>query len=119
MSPEQLQNQKFKLESSLHELRSRLVISRGGELDRVQAAYDHYNRSDSSHAQLITDKDLDFQLSEIEIENLNQVELALLRIQSNTYGLCLTCHKLIALERLIAMPEARLCISCESIEHQL
>jgi DnaK suppressor protein len=45
--------------------------------------------------------------------NLDDVEHALGRIDAGTYGTCERCGKEIALERLEAVPFARLCIDCK------
>ena len=48
-------------------------------------------------------------------QNLKQVELALQRITSGDYGLCLHCDEPIAIARLQAQPFASLCIECQSL----
>lgn len=49
---------------------------------------------------------------------LNQVEEALGRIDDNTYGICELCGQPIHIERLRAIPYARLCIQCKAREEQ-
>jgi DnaK suppressor protein len=44
------------------------------------------------------------------------IDLALRRIEEKTYGLCETCGKSIKVERLKAVPWARLCIACKEAE---
>ena len=44
------------------------------------------------------------------------IDLALRRIEEKTYGLCETCGKPIRVERLKAVPWARLCIACKEAE---
>lgn len=45
---------------------------------------------------------------------LGEVEGALERLRKGTYGICESCKKPISERRLSALPEARLCIKCES-----
>ena len=45
---------------------------------------------------------------------LVQVELAIQRIKSDTYGLCLSCDENIPVPRLVAQPFASLCVDCQS-----
>ncbi len=45
---------------------------------------------------------------------LKQVDAALKRIKSDSYGLCLVCDEPIALPRLDAHPPAANCITCQS-----
>lgn len=50
---------------------------------------------------------------------LDQVELALHRLDEGSYGICARCGKEIGLERLEAHPSATFCITCQSeVEHQ-
>ncbi|MBP2644730.1 MAG: yocK [Firmicutes bacterium] len=44
---------------------------------------------------------------------LGEVEAALTRLENNTYGTCETCRQPIAMERLEALPWAKLCIDCQ------
>src|SRR3989344_3576058 len=50
---------------------------------------------------------------ELTLENqLKDVDAALERVQEGEYGICEKCEAPIALERLKASPEARLCSQC-------
>ena len=49
---------------------------------------------------------------------LYHIDVALERVESGTYGLCQSCNKPIADERLEAVPHARLCIACKSTEEK-
>lgn len=46
-------------------------------------------------------------------KHLAQVEKALLRIETDEYGVCEMCDEAIALGRLKIMPEAKQCICCQ------
>lgn len=43
-----------------------------------------------------------------------QIDKALRRVKENRFGLCVTCHKPIAPERLEIAPEAEYCLSCSA-----
>lgn len=45
-------------------------------------------------------------------ENLNRIKKALMNLKSGSYGKCEKCTKAIEPQRLEAMPEATLCITC-------
>ena len=45
---------------------------------------------------------------------LKRVQDALQALADNGYGFCEQCNELIAFERLLARPEANLCISCQN-----
>jgi RNA polymerase-binding transcription factor DksA len=61
--------------------------------------------------------DREFALSLVsnEQEALYEIEEALKRLETGTYGLCEMCEKPIRRERLDAVPFARLCVACQSI----
>lgn len=48
-----------------------------------------------------------------EQSKLNDINKALNKLKNGTYGKCEKCNKEIPLERLEAMPSAKLCMSCE------
>ncbi|MEM7783830.1 MAG: TraR/DksA family transcriptional regulator [Planctomycetota bacterium] len=53
------------------------------------------------------------QLAEVEHRELQNVELALLKMKDGTYGKCDGCAGNIPLARLQALPYASLCIKCK------
>jgi RNA polymerase-binding transcription factor DksA len=50
-------------------------------------------------------------------DNLAEIEVALAKLESGTYGQCEDCGEAIAPARLEAMPSARYCITCASKRH--
>ena len=48
------------------------------------------------------------------LDTLREIEDALAKFETGTYGLCESCGSQIAEARLEAMPAARLCINCAS-----
>jgi DnaK suppressor protein len=50
---------------------------------------------------------------------LQQVDLALKRIESDEYGLCLMCDEPIARPRLQAQPHTANCIDCQTKQENL
>jgi RNA polymerase-binding protein DksA len=46
------------------------------------------------------------------LKEIEMIQAALKRIEDNTYGECLNCGDDIALERLLAIPYAPLCVKC-------
>jgi DnaK suppressor protein len=58
---------------------------------------------------------------EAEIASLSKLQIliedALLRIQNNSYGNCQNCGEAIKVGRLLLVPEARFCITCDKKLH--
>ncbi len=48
-----------------------------------------------------------------EAKMLNYIDAALVRIERGTYGVCISCGKLIDKRRLEAVPHTQLCIDCK------
>ena len=55
-------------------------------------------------------------LVESEEEELREINLALERVASNSFGVCEECSKPVSKLRLKAKPHARLCVTCKREE---
>jgi len=51
-------------------------------------------------------------------DEISEIDDALFRLHEGTYGLCEECGKALSLERLRAIPYARLCIPCKRLEER-
>jgi RNA polymerase-binding protein DksA len=60
--------------------------------------------------------DLRLARMEAAAEEIEQIEEALHRIHEGTFGICEECGKPISVQRLRAIPYARLCIPCKQVE---
>jgi DnaK suppressor protein len=58
-------------------------------------------------------REMAFQLSSRERNELRMVEEALFKIKGDTYGVCDNCSKYITLKRLEILPLTALCIECQ------
>jgi DnaK suppressor protein len=58
-------------------------------------------------------EDIEFALIQMKAETLNQIDVALRRLNERTYGICFECGKEIAERRLRALPFAVRCKDCE------
>ena len=99
-------------------LLEQMSAQRGGELDRAQAAADHFERRQDSSAQVATERELEFAIGEREIGELAMIDAALARIEAGTYGGCTDCGIDIPAPRLQASPEAPRCIHCQEKAEQ-
>ena len=64
------------------------------------------------------DRELDYTLEEASEETLREIDEALARIDAGGFGVCISCGKPIAEERLEAMPWAAKCIECKRLEER-
>jgi len=69
---------------------------------------DFYDHATSDRA-----RELSLMLTDREREKLIQIEEALKKIDEGSYGVCESCGEEIDAERLLAMPFAKLCLSCK------
>jgi RNA polymerase-binding transcription factor len=79
------------------------------EVEEISAGSDNH-LAETATATL--DRELDYSLEENSEQVLNEIDGALRRMDEGTYGICASCGKEIAEERLEARPWASLCIDC-------
>ncbi|MEQ1643534.1 MAG: TraR/DksA family transcriptional regulator [Pyrinomonadaceae bacterium] len=63
-------------------------------------------------------KNVQLAVSENESKQLVLIDEALLRIEDDEFGVCLNCEKEINPKRLAAIPWARYCLDCQSLQEQ-
>jgi DnaK suppressor protein len=63
----------------------------------------------------VADLLVDVNMAEItrDVEELRDIEAALMRVATRTYGVCVSCAEPIARERLEAYPTAKRCLPCQ------
>jgi DnaK suppressor protein len=59
-----------------------------------------------------SEADVAFTLLENEEQTIEEINLALTRIEQGSFGRCEGCHKEIPRDRLQALPYARFCVGC-------
>lgn len=64
------------------------------------------------------ERELDMTFEEGSRVHLSEVRAALARIESGTYGTCERCGETIPVERLEAVPTAKLCVDCKKKEEE-
>jgi len=60
------------------------------------------------------ERELLFELSDNERQQLDSIEAALRKIETSSYGNCEGCSKAIPAPRLKAVPQARYCVQCQA-----
>lgn len=72
----------------------------------------------ADHATDMLDREVDESLEENAEVLVREIDDALARIESGTYGVCLTCGRPIPEERLAAVPYAVQCVPCRREEER-
>ena len=90
-----------------------MAEQRGGSRTRVDVAAETLAGPGDSHAQSMTQRDLDFCIGERETARLIELEAALKRLNEGSYGICTVCGGPIMEARLDAMPETAHCMACQ------
>jgi len=118
ISQQDVQAYRQQLQALRSALLTQIAEQRGGSRSRADVAADHFMNAEDSHAQVTSQRDLEFAINEHETAELAELELALLRLDAGTYGVCIDCAAPIPEARLKARPEAQRCMACqEKIEH--
>lgn len=107
MTQDQLKQYKKMLEAKMAEL-SEIVRNREGiTIEKSPDALDEVQNA--------AERELAIRNLDRESRLLNQVRLALQRIEDGTYGVCLNCEEDISPKRLVAVPHAPFCIACQEL----
>ncbi len=96
------------------ELLARMAYERGGVIGRAEVAAEHYDTAASDNAQLRTERETNFAISEHETAELADIERALEHMNLGDYGTCIDCEIAIPPARLLATPTAQRCLACQS-----
>jgi DnaK suppressor protein len=72
------------------------------------------NPDDEDLADLLVEQELKLSMGQFNNKVLEQINRALDRLSTGTYGMCTGCAKEIPSERLEALPYAELCVGCQS-----
>lgn len=63
--------------------------------------------------------DLNLERMDAVTREIREIDAALERVHDGSYGVCESCAEAIAMERMEAIPYARLCFSCKKEEEKL
>ena len=118
LTEKQISSFKKKLDDRFFELREqiRLELLRTDDQTYIELAGMVHDIGDASVADLL----VDLQLADIDrhIQEIRDIDAALMRISAGEYGVCCDCRAAIAVERLQAYATAKRCHKCQvSREH--
>ena len=103
----------LKIQERLNQDRKRLMgmLRSSKEVERTINDITFSNEIDLASS--LEGREMAFQLSSRERNELRMVEEALFKIKGDTYGVCDNCSKYITLKRLEILPLTALCIACQ------
>ena len=108
------------LDPAIHKIRERLIANRTELLKLIRSsqsverdAGDLTFSNEIDLASSLEGREMIFQLSSRDRNELKLIEDTLFRITNGTYGECESCEKRISLKRLQIMPLTSLCIECQ------
>ena len=90
----------------------------GSLADETEEIVGSVDNHPAETASATLDREIDYTLEENSEHVLAEIEAALERIESGTYGVCRTCGQPISAERLEAIPYATQCIDCKRREER-
>ena len=77
-----------------------------------------YDQHMAETAAVTLDREIDLTLQDNARATLGQIDRALAKLESGTYGMCDKCGKSISEGRLSVAPFATLCIDCKRLEER-
>ena len=70
---------------------------------------------DTDYAEISSDSHNMNAITNNQIKEINEIDIALRKIDNNTYGICNMCDEEIGIQRLQAKPHAVFCVHCRPI----
>jgi len=97
------------LESKAEEVRNSMSAQKAAQVvARLDVPSDEGDLSQQHHEEWIF-----LNRNTIDMKLLREISDALLRIDHDTYGICMECEEPISTKRLDAVPWARYCVTCQ------
>ena len=113
----EIKDLKQKLDDRFYQLREeiRLELLKSDDQQFIDLAGRVHDREEESVADML----VDLQLSSIDrhIQEVRDIDAALIRIAEGSYGICLDCEDPISFDRLAVHPTAKRCSKCQT-EHE-
>lgn len=107
----------------LQEFKTRLTAERKAITDKIRIQEEEeislFRESDDDLFEQVSDPTLEVleKLTDSEAKLLGKIDIALLKIENGSYGICNSCKGEIPLKRLEAKPSVSLCHDCQT-EHE-
>ena len=103
------------LKKMLQDRRRELMYEVQGRIRdaRTDITKEHQVLDQGESSEVDIQEDIEFALIQMKAETLNKIDVALRRLNEDTYGVCFECGAEIAERRLTALPFAVRCRDCE------
>lgn len=113
LSRQQLQEFRQRLNDRFYTLRAEIrdTLLRTDNQHYADVAGQVTDMEDAALADLVVD--LDLADIDRDVEEIRDIDAALMRIAAGRYGVCIDCDEAIAVERLHAYPTAKRCYDCQ------
>ncbi len=108
----------LKMRELLVKRRDALRRALAGDLSLLKALRDQTSGDVVDAALDAAQDEISSKLAEVESRELANIEVALERMKSGSYGVCEICSGKIPLARLTALPYAATCIECQRASEQ-
>lgn len=108
----------LKLRDLLVKRRDALRKALAGDLSLLKALHDQTSGDVVDAALDAAQDEISSKLAEVESRELANIEVALERMRSGSYGVCEICSGKIPLARLTALPYVTTCIECQRASEQ-
>jgi len=102
-----------KIEARLHKRLKELHVEMGDDIDAFQ---ERLPTDSSEAAPMLDNLEIVQADNDRDADEIEDIRNAIRNIHSGDYGNCTNCSKSIAVERLLAMPHALLCVKCQEID---
>ncbi|AXX91257.1 molecular chaperone DnaK suppressor DksA [Malaciobacter molluscorum LMG 25693] len=103
------------LKNILLDRKKKLLLSISNNRDNIDLLKEQDIRDDLDYAEVISDSFTEGMIVNHHSKELNEIDLALKKMNEGTYGICDMCSVVIPIGRLRAKPFAKYCTECRSV----
>lgn len=114
LSAQQRSELKAKLQGQLNAVQEKVrqELRESSNQHYIDLAGKVHDLEEESLADLLVD--INLAITDLHIEEIRDIERALIRFSQGTYGTCIDCGMDIDYKRLYAYPAAKRCLSCQT-----
>jgi len=103
------------LKQQLSERKKQLLLDTSSTKELINELLNEEANDELDYAEISSDTYNINTLRNKQIEELNEINIALKKIENKTYGICEMCDEEIGVKRLRVKPHARFCMDCRPV----